>query len=109
MAKNPETLFKEKCFRDFTSILHAGGKIWWVKIQLLAVCGIPDIIMCVNGTFIAMELKKDNKSRATKLQNHVLNLIRRAGGHATVENPSTWPETLEFIKVLAFGHTEESH
>jgi hypothetical protein len=109
MAKNPETLFKEKCFRDLASILHAGGRLWWVKIQLMAVCGIPDILMCVNGTFVAIELKKDAKSRPTKLQSHVLGLIKRAGGHATVESPESWPTTLEAIKVLAFGHTEDSH
>jgi len=45
--------------------------------------GIPDIICCLNGKFIAFEVKTD-KGKTTVLQEITLRKIRRAGGYAEV-------------------------
>jgi hypothetical protein len=102
MSKQPETIFKERVQRDLENIILSGGHVWWTKIQQVSVRGTPDMLLCVNGTFWAIELKKDAKSRPSKLQSYVLGLIKRAGGHATVESPETWPNTLAAIKILSF-------
>ena len=44
--------------------------------------GEPDITCCYQGRYIALELKKDKYSKATKLQEYKMKLIREAGGIA---------------------------
>ena len=47
--------------------------------------GVPDIVCCINGKFLAIECKAgDNKP--TALQERELNLIHKAGGIAIVVN-----------------------
>jgi mevalonate kinase len=45
--------------------------------------GIPDIICCIGGRFIAFEVKTD-KGKTTVLQEITLRKIRKAGGTAEV-------------------------
>lgn len=45
--------------------------------------GIPDIICCYNGRFVAFEVKTD-KGRPTVLQQVTINKIRQAGGTAEI-------------------------
>jgi Holliday junction resolvase len=45
--------------------------------------GIPDIICCVNSTFVAIECKA-GKGKVTALQEREMQHIRDAGGHAIV-------------------------
>lgn len=51
--------------------------------------GIPDILACVKGKFIAIEVKaKNGKPSALQLDN--IDEIRSAGGIAVVVYPSAW-------------------
>jgi Holliday junction resolvase len=72
---------------------------WWVKINDRATAGIPDILGCVGGTFIALELK--TKSRATKLQLFTLKKIRDAGGISYIITPKNFAEGVKEISQLA--------
>lgn len=45
--------------------------------------GIPDIIICLNGRFIALEVKTE-KGKVSVLQEVILRKIRKAGGIAEV-------------------------
>jgi Holliday junction resolvase len=45
--------------------------------------GIPDIICCVRGDFLAIECKA-GKGRTTALQDREMDRIREAGGYALV-------------------------
>jgi len=59
----------------------------WYKIHVgpFQERGIPDVIGCHNGRFVAMEVKTpENKKGATKYQKRQLELIVSAGGQATV-------------------------
>jgi Holliday junction resolvase len=47
--------------------------------------GVPDIICCVNGYFLAIECKA-GKGKTTALQDRELTAIRGAGGEARVIN-----------------------
>jgi Holliday junction resolvase len=47
------------------------------------VAGIPDIIACIGGRFVAFEVKTDN-GKATALQEITIRKIRKAGGIAEV-------------------------
>lgn len=106
MTKKAETTFKEKAFSDLQDIRMAGGRLWWVKTQQVSIRGTPDVLLCINGTFWAMELKKSNKDKPDPLQQYTLNEIKRAKGLSTTESPQTWKKTLEAVKILAFGEPD---
>lgn len=44
--------------------------------------GEPDLTCCYKGRYLAFELKKDENSKASKLQEYKLKKIRLAGGIA---------------------------
>jgi len=47
--------------------------------------GVPDFLICLNGSFIAIEAKA-GKGKTTALQEKNLRLIREAGGCALIVN-----------------------
>jgi hypothetical protein len=53
--------------------------------------------------FVALELKRGPKSKATRLQAHTIELINRAGGFAVVVSPENWNKVIETLKTLAEG------
>jgi Holliday junction resolvase len=53
--------------------------------------GVPDIIACCNGRFIAIETKA-GKGTTTALQDRELDLIRKSGGVAMVINEDNLDE-----------------
>lgn len=54
---------------------------FWVKVHgsPLQIAGIPDIIGCYRGRFVAFEVKRPG-GKATKLQAYTMMKIREAGG-----------------------------
>tara|TARA_R110000822_G_scaffold648_1_gene2844 strand:+ start:53 stop:346 length:294 start_codon:yes stop_codon:yes gene_type:complete len=59
--------------------------------------GIPDIICCFQGKFIAIECKA-GKGKTTALQDRELNAIRAAGGMAMVINENNIIELKEKLQ-----------
>jgi len=54
---------------------------WYRKIPCnIYLSGIPDFIGSINGRFIAIELKRDNKGKLTKLQEITIKEIKEKGG-----------------------------
>ena len=101
MTTNPETLFKQKVKEDLKSLLER-GLIWYFKSQEVSTRGIPDIIMCVDSIFIALELKVVKTNRKDEvLQKAILRKIEKAKGRAFFVYPDTWPSILEHITKLA--------
>jgi Holliday junction resolvase len=64
--------------------------------------GVPDIIACLNGRFIAIETKA-GKGTTTALQERELDLIRKSGGVAMVINE----ENLNELKLYLASFDEE--
>ena len=52
---------------------------------------------CHDGLLIALELKKDEKGKADKLQEYVLHEIDKAGGIALVAHPNNFDEIKNYI------------
>jgi hypothetical protein len=49
--------------------------------------GVPDIIMCLKGSFVAIEVKKNiHIYGATQIQKHNCMLIHQSGGHAIIDD-----------------------
>jgi hypothetical protein len=78
----------------------------WFHRPVTKVCrGIPDILGCVSGYFVAFELKLDgvreDKSRET-LQKHIISQIKEAGSPIAIDRltPSTWPEVRRKLEYL---------
>lgn len=61
--------------------------------------GTPDILACVNGYFLAIEVKADN-GKPTPLQLAKIDDIRKAGGFAYVAYPSGWERLKDIIDGL---------
>lgn len=60
---------------------------YWIYCPTdLKIAGIPDIILCTDGHFVALELKIKGRNPGSrfKLQLHILEQIRKAGGTASV-------------------------
>ena len=90
-----ETKFKEQVLKDLKDM----PKTWVLKTQEIARKGVPDVLICRGGDFIAVELKRDNE-KPTPLQDHVIDSIRQAGGLAFYSTPSMWGKHLEMLKTL---------
>lgn len=57
--------------------------------------GVPDLLVCINGYFLAVELKAEN-GKPSPLQLHNIEQIRKAGGKAII----LYPQDFEMFKNL---------
>jgi len=95
--KQPETKLKELVMRDLKEVPNC----WFVKVQQMCIRGTPDMLLCVSGSFVAIELKKDDKSVVTPIQKYELAKIRAAGGHSFVVTPENWDKVKTLLYSLA--------
>ncbi len=96
--KKQETVFKEKALKALRKIPLS----WFEKIQQVALRGTPDIIGCVNGRFVAIELKTEEGS-TSKLQDLKLEKVLKAKGLAFVLTPKDLPKLVEILKTYTEG------
>lgn len=61
--------------------------------------GVPDILACVNGYFVGIEVKAETGS-PSDLQLYNIEQIRDAGGFAFVVYPSGYNDLVKFIDDL---------
>jgi hypothetical protein len=94
VAYKEETLFKMKVLKDLKTLKDA----WVYKTADRVKCGIPDILICKNGLFIAIELKVD--SPLSKLQEYTLQLIKNSQGKTFVVYPENWNTVFTTLKEL---------
>ena len=92
MAKKPETKFKEKVLNDLKLLPHT----WVYKTQDRTRSGIPDLILCLRGLFVAIELKVDSK--VDEIQTYTLNKISGAYGITRIATPNNWGAILDDLK-----------
>jgi len=103
LAKKAESTFKERIYPSLKALPHT----WAQKIQQRTIHGTPDFLLCIRGRFVALELKKDDKSDADPLQLYTLEKINQAGGFCFVVTPVNWPEVLDFLKRLSQGEIND--
>lgn len=93
----PENKVKAKC----KDILKEAGVYYFFPVANgMGRAGIPDIICCVNGKFLAIECKA-GKGTTTALQERELAAIRAVGGVALVINENNLTMLGEMIKELS--------
>lgn len=71
--------------KDICNYLKTLDKCFFWKEHggMYGTAGIPDIIICYKGRFVALEVKRP-KGKLTKLQEKTIKDIRAAGGKAYV-------------------------
>jgi len=79
----------EKQFQNKVIAFLKSQKIYYVKIWGggYQTAGIPDLICCIRGRFVALELKTE-KGTATVLQKYNIFQIQESGGCARILRPS---------------------
>ena len=92
-----ETLFQNKVKADLEALPYT----FVIKIQQQALRGDPDLVVCIGGRAVYLELKKDEKSKADALQLYRLHKARKANALAFVVWPEIWGELLDYLEELA--------
>ena len=71
---------------------------WKTHGGMYGTAGMPDIIICLNGRFVALEVKTST-GKLTKIQESTLNRIKDANGYAF--KVTSLQEAKEIIKSLS--------
>lgn len=61
--------------------------------------GVPDLLVCCNGSFLGIELKAEN-GKPSELQLWNIDQIKKAGGYAFVLYPSQFEEFKKLIRSI---------
>lgn len=106
MASKPETTFRKKVRADLHALVAKGLPLYFDAIQQKAIKGSPDFYMCVNGLFVALELK-DMNGKLSPIQDAKLHNISKADGMSLVVDQQMWPEALELIESMLGGNNDD--
>lgn len=91
----------EKSFENKVKKFLKSKNIWYVKFFANGFTqkGIPDLLCCVKGFFLAIEIKSE-EGRPSPLQLYTIDKIKQAGGFALVLYPSQFEDFKNFINNL---------
>lgn len=98
----PETKFQNRVLKDLKKL----DNLWVLKTQEKTRKGVPDLLICANGHFVAIELKA-TKKEPDPLQRFELNCIEAARGTAYVAYPENWEEIYKKLALLSRGVVEK--
>ena len=91
-----EKQYENKIKKFLASLPHCYFfKVWGGGFQK---AGIPDIIACINGRFVAIEVKAA-AGKPSPLQTHNIQLINDAKGFGVI----TYPDDFEQLKEVLYG------
>lgn len=99
---------QEKTFENKVKKFLEENGAWFVKFfaNSFTKAGIPDILACVNGCFVGIEVKAQN-GKPSELQLYNVEKIREAGGFAIVLYPSGFENFKQFI--IDLSHDKFTH
>lgn len=93
---------REKTFENKIKKYLEQRGAWFIKYWAGAQFtknGIPDILACINGYFVGIEVKAEN-GIPSELQLHNVRAINAAGGFAFVLYPSKFDDFKRFVDDL---------
>jgi Holliday junction resolvase len=96
MAMTPEKKVKDKVVRI---LKDEGVYYFFPATHGFGRSGVPDIICCANGRFLAIECKAGT-NKLTALQAREIETIRTAGGMAIVANEDNWDMVRPLVQGL---------
>ena len=91
----------EKSFENKIKKYLESRGCWFVKYfaNRMTKSGVPDILACVNGRFVGIEVKATN-GHPSDLQLWNRDKIRDAGGIAIIIYPEQWDDFVDLINEL---------
>jgi Holliday junction resolvase len=93
MAATPEVKVKKQCI----ALLRAHSAYYFFPVMGgFGRAGVPDIVCCVRGAFLAIECKA-GKNKPTALQEAEMQKIRDAGGSTLVINEDNIHQLQEWL------------
>lgn len=96
MASTPEKKVKDKVVK----VLKENGVYYFFPATFgMGRSGVPDIICCVDGKFLAIECKA-GANKPTALQQRELHAIASAGGSALVINEENIDQVANIVRIL---------
>lgn len=93
MAMTPEKRVKDKVVK---LLKEAGVYYFYASTHGFGRSGVPDLVCCMGGRFIAIECKA-GKNKPTPLQEKEMAAIRAAGGTTLVVNEENINDVKELI------------
>lgn len=93
---------QEKAFENKIKRFLESRGAWFVKYWAGAQftkSGVPDLLVCVNGFFVGVEVKAQN-GKPSEIQLYTIRTIKDAGGFAFVLYPSAFDRFKKFIDDL---------
>lgn len=107
MSQKPETVFRKKV----VAFLRTLPNTTIYSIQSIAIRGIPDILACIAGRFVAIEIKSDH-GKPSALQSLNLARINECGGVAILLYPNNFELNKAILREVAergiYGNKKES-
>ena len=71
--------------KEIVKLLEEDYNAYVVKVQVASKSGVPDLLVCIEGMFLGIEVKRPtSKHTTTRLQEYNLDKIEKAGGKAMV-------------------------
>lgn len=91
---------KEKAVENKIKKWLKDRNYWFFKVHgsIFQPSGIPDILACINGKFVAIEVKRSKGGIVSPLQKAQIEKIKENGGIAGVANSME-----EFLEILKEG------
>lgn len=94
-------------------MVKAGAPLYWFIKEAGSLRGIPDLIICANGSFVAWELKRsrDEAEKTTGrivLQRYTLLRIQRAHGVAEIVHPENLEDNLRVLHSLCYPKSADT-
>ena len=100
MAMTPEAKVKAKVVK---LLKEAGVYYFYASTHGFGRSGVPDLVCCMGGRFIAIECKA-GKNKPTPLQEKEMAAIRAAGGTTLVVNEENINDVKELINESGRGN-----
>lgn len=104
------TIAAEKNFENKIKAFLKEQRAWFIKYwagSKFTKTGIPDILVCFNGYFVAVEVKAQN-GKPSDLQLYHAGKINEAGGFAVILYPRDYDLFKDLINQLSSGNEKEA-
>lgn len=97
MSDLRESRFRKKAVRDLKKL----PSIKIFSISQRSIRGTADILICLNGFFVYLEFKADEKAVRAALQIYNVETTKEANGYAFFVYPENWEKVFRFLKKLS--------
>lgn len=100
----PEKNFENKIKRLFKKKGLYYFKFWGTMYTR---SGVPDLIVCVNGRFLGVEVKAE-EGKPSEIQLENIRQIRENGGYAVVCYPDQYDKLERLIEAIENGYEDKA-